>query len=94
MIFLSGQTGTKDPATGQSLEGVEAQAQQVLANLETVLKSAGLSLANVVKTTIFLTDINDFAAVNGDSPPARTTVAVAALPGGAAVEIEVIADAS
>ncbi len=101
LIFLSGQTGTKDPATGQSLEGVEAQAQQVLANLETVLKSAGLSLANVVKTTIFLTDINDFAAVNGvygkvmgDSPPARTTVAVAALPGGAAVEIEVIADAS
>ncbi len=101
LVFVSGQTGTKDPATGQPLEGVEAQAKQVLANLATVLQTAGLSLANVVKTTIFLTDINDFATVNGvygevmgDSPPARSTVAVAALPGGAAVEMEVIADAS
>ena len=90
-----------DQATGKPLESVEAQARQALANLEAILQAAGLSLANVVKTTIFLTDMADFAAVNGvygevmgASPPARSTVAVAALPLGISVEIEVIADAS
>lgn len=98
LVFVSGQTGF-NPVT-RELEGIEAQTKQVLANLETVLGSAGLSLADVVKATIFLTDITDFAAVNavyreimGDAPPARTTVAVAALPGGASIEIEVIANA-
>ena len=99
LVFVSGQTGM-DQATGKPLEGVEAQAKQALANLDTILQAAGLSLANVVKTNIFLTDMSDFAAVNGvygeimgDSPPARSTVAVAALPLGASIEIEVIADA-
>jgi len=98
LVFASGQTGTKDPATGQSNDTVEAQAKQILANLSVVLEDAGTSLANVVKTTIFLTDIGDFAAVNavygevmGDDPPARSTVQVAALPGGAIVEIEMTA---
>ncbi len=100
LVFVSGQGGM-DQDTGKPLEGVEAQARQALANLETILQAAGLSLANVVKTTIFLTDMADFAAVNrvygevmGASPPARSTVAVAALPLGISVEIEVIADAS
>lgn len=100
LVFVSGQTGM-DQATGKPLEGVEAQAKQALTNLETILRAAGLSLADVVKTTIFLTDMADFAAVNGvygevmgASPPARSTVAVAALPLGASVEIEVVADAS
>ena len=98
LVFASGQTGTKDPATGQSHDTVEAQAKQALANLSVVLEDAGTSFANVVKTTIFLTDIGDFAAVNavygevmGDAPPARSTVQVAALPGGAIVEIEMTA---
>ena len=98
LVFASGQTGTKDPATGQSHDTVEAQAKQALANLSVVLEDAGTSFANVVKTTIFLTDIGDFAAVNavygevmGDDPPARSTVQVAALPGGAIVEIEMTA---
>ena len=98
LVFASGQTGTKDPATGQANDTVEDQARQALANLAVVLEDAGTSLRNVVKTTIFLTDMDDFAAVNGvygeimgDNPPARSTVAVAALPGGAIVEIEMTA---
>ncbi len=99
LVFVSGQGGM-DRATGKPLESVEAQTRQALASLEAILQAAGLSLANVVKTNIFLTDMSDFAAVNqvygevmGDSPPARSTVAVAALPLGISVEIEVIADA-
>lgn len=98
LVYVSGQTGF-DPVT-KELGSIEEQTKQVLANLETVLSSAGLSLADVVKTNIYLIDIADFAAMNGvygeimgDAPPARTTVAVAALPGGASIEIEVIANA-
>jgi 2-iminobutanoate/2-iminopropanoate deaminase len=98
-VFTSGQVGL-DPATGQLVEGgVEPQTRQVMANLAAVLAAAGLTFGDVVKTTIFLTDMNDFAAVNaaygesfeGSSRPARSTVAVAALPRGARVEIDAIA---
>ena len=97
LVFCSGQLGL-DPATGNLVEGVEAQAERSLQNLASVLDAAGLAMADVVKTTIFLADIADFAAVNGvygrfmpDPPPARSAVAVAALPRGGLVEIEAIA---
>ena len=97
LVFCSGQLGL-DPATGALVEGVEAQAERSLHNLEAVLDAAGLSMADVVKTTIFLVDMGAFAAVNAvygrfmpDPPPARSTVAVAALPKGGLVEIEAIA---
>jgi 2-iminobutanoate/2-iminopropanoate deaminase len=97
-LFCSGQLGL-DPATGDFVAGdVEAQAEQALRNLGAVLQAAGLTFGDVVKTTIFLADIGDFAAVNGvygrfvtDPPPARSTVAVAALPKGGRVEIEATA---
>jgi 2-iminobutanoate/2-iminopropanoate deaminase len=101
LIFCSGMVGI-DPATGALVEGgVEAQARRALENLEAVLEAAGVSLAAVVKTTIFLVDMADFAAVNaiyatflGAAPPARSTVAVAALPAGARVEIDAVAAAA
>ena len=97
-LFCSGQLGL-DPATGEFVAGdVGAQAEQALRNLTAVLEVAGLSFADVVKTTIFLADMADFATVNGvyarfvtDPPPARSTVAVAALPKSGRVEIEAIA---
>ena len=96
-VFCSGQLGL-DPATGQLLEGVEAQAERALINLESVLGAAGLSMADVVKTTIFLADLSHFAQVNAiytrhvvEPAPARSTVQVAALPRAALVEIEAIA---
>ncbi len=97
-LFCSGQLGL-DPATGEFAGGdVGAQAEQSLRNLTAVLEVAGLSFADVVKTTIFLADMADFVTVNGiyarfvtDPPPARSTVAVAALPKGGRVEIEAIA---
>jgi 2-iminobutanoate/2-iminopropanoate deaminase len=97
-LFCSGQLGL-DPATGDFVAGdVEAQAEQALQNLGAVLEAAGLTFGDVVKTTIFLADMGDFAAVNGvygrfvtDPPPARSTVAVAALPKGGRVEIEATA---
>jgi 2-iminobutanoate/2-iminopropanoate deaminase len=96
-VFCSGQLGL-DPATGELADGVEAQADRSLRNLTAVLDSAGLTMADVVKTTMFLVDIGDFAAANAiygsympDPPPARSTVAVAALPKGGRVEIEAIA---
>jgi 2-iminobutanoate/2-iminopropanoate deaminase len=99
-VFCSGQVGI-DPKTGKIVAGgVAAEARQVLENLAAVLAAAELTLEAVVKTTIFLVDINDFAAVNavygermGSPPPARSTIAVAALPLGARVEIEAIAAA-
>jgi 2-iminobutanoate/2-iminopropanoate deaminase len=99
-IFCSGQVGL-DPKTGQLVAGgVAEQTRQVLDNLTAVLAAAELTLEAIVKTTIFLIDIADFAAVNavygermGTPPPARSTVAVAALPLGARVEIEAIAAA-
>lgn len=97
LVFCSGQIGI-DPSTGELVEGVEAQADRALRNLAAVLDAAGATLADVVKTTIFLADMGDFAAVNAvygrhvpDPPPARSTVQVAALPKGARVEIEATA---
>lgn len=97
-LFCSGQIPL-DPASGEIIGGdAKAQARQVLANLQAVLTAANFSAADVVKTTIYLVDINDFAAVNTEyerlfeaSKPARSTVAVAALPRGARVEIDAIA---
>lgn len=99
-LFLSGQIAL-DPATGQMVGGgdVRAEAEQVLANAKAVLAAGGVSLGDVVKATIFLVDMGDFAAVNevygqafsGIVPPARSTIAVAALPRGARVEIEFVA---
>ena len=97
-LFCSGQVAL-DPASG-ALIGDDAaeQARQALKNLGAVLAEAGYDFADVVKTTIFLIDMNDFSAVNdvyatcfGDAKPARSTVAVAALPKGARVEIDAIA---
>ena len=98
LVFCSGQLGL-DPATGDMVEGgVEAQAERALKNLGAVLDAAGATFADVVKTTIFLVDIADLAAVNTvyatfmpEPPPARSTVGVAALPKGGLVEIEAIA---
>ncbi|MCM1451625.1 MAG: RidA family protein [Clostridium sp.] len=95
--FVSGQLPI-DPATGAMPEDVSSQSAQSLANVKAVLEAAGLTLANVVKTTVFLADMGDFAAMNAvyescfSSPyPARSAVAVKTLPKGAKVEIEVIA---
>ncbi|HAV76616.1 MAG TPA: hypothetical protein DCX53_04600 [Anaerolineae bacterium] len=98
LIFTAGQVGL-DPATMEIVEGgIEAQTRQVLTNLKHVLESADSGLKFVVKSTVFLQSMDDFAAMNGVyseffpvNPPARTTVAVAALPKGALVEIECIA---
>ena len=86
MVFVSGQIPV-DPATGKMADTVEEQAAQSLANLKAILAEAGLSMANVVKTVIFLADINDFAAVNAvyakafaEPFPARSCVQVAAIP--------------
>jgi 2-iminobutanoate/2-iminopropanoate deaminase len=91
----AGQVGL-DPATGKIVRGVEAQARQALANISAVLRDCGASLLDVAKTTVFVTDIAQFATVNavyaeafGDHRPARSTVEVSGLPGGAEVEIEV-----
>ena len=97
-LFISGQIPL-DAATGKLVEGdVSAQAKQCLENLKSILDAAGLTFADVVKTTIFLTSMGDFAAVNevykgyvGEPYPARSTIAVAGLPMGALVEIEMIA---
>lgn len=98
MVFCAGQVGL-DPATGTLVDGgVEAQARRAMQNLAAVLAAAGSSLDRVCKTTIFVTDLGDFATVNevygsffAADPPARSTVQVAGLPGGAVVEIEAIA---
>lgn len=97
LVFTAGQIGL-DPATGKLVEGLENQAEQVLANLRAVLAAAGSSLDQAVKTTIFLADMADFAQVNAIygrafsvTPPARSTIQAAGLPLGALVEIEVIA---
>jgi 2-iminobutanoate/2-iminopropanoate deaminase len=101
LVFISGQIPL-DSATGKLVEGdVSVQARQSLENLKTILEAAGLGFGHVVKTTIFLTSMADFAAVNevyksyvGEPYPARSTFAVAALPMGAKVEIEMIASRS
>jgi 2-iminobutanoate/2-iminopropanoate deaminase len=98
LVFCSGQLGL-DPATGRLVEGdAAAQGERALRNLGAVLDAAGCSLGDVVKVTMFLADMADFAAVNvvysrfmPDPPPARSTVAVAGLPKDALIEIEAIA---
>ncbi|MES2210422.1 MAG: Rid family detoxifying hydrolase [Chloroflexota bacterium] len=97
LVFCAGQLGL-DATSGDMADGVEAQAERALRNLAAVLDAAGCSFADVVKTTVFLADINDFAAVNAvyarfmvDPAPARSTFAVGALPKGGRVEIEAIA---
>lgn len=96
-LYTSGQLGL-DPATGTLRAGVEAQAKQSLDNIGAVLAAAGMDFSNVVKTTVFLADMQDFAAVNAvyagyfqNGAPARSCVQVAALPKGGLVEIEVVA---
>lgn len=96
-LFCSGQLGL-DPVTGQLLGGVENQVERALLNLEAVLAAAGMTTADIVKTNIFLVDLDHFAVVNAvyarhmaEPAPARSTVEVAALPRNALVEIEAIA---
>jgi 2-iminobutanoate/2-iminopropanoate deaminase len=97
LLFVAGQIPL-DPATGALPEGIEAQARLALRNLQAVLEAGGASLADVAKTTVFLVDLDEFAAMNavyatffGSAPPARACVEVARLPKGARVEIEAIA---
>jgi 2-iminobutanoate/2-iminopropanoate deaminase len=98
-LFTAGQVGF-DPATGELVDGgIAEQTQQVLRNIDGILRAGGVRLSDVVKTTVFLVDMADFAAMNeayaaafGEHRPARSTVAVAALPRGARVEIEAIAE--
>ena len=98
-VFVSGQIGLK-PDHGELTGSIEEQTEQVFENLGAILAEAGTGLDKLVKTTVFLADFDDFAAMNevyarhvGDSPPARSTVEVSALPSGAKVEIEAIARA-
>ncbi len=98
LIFCAGQTPL-DPATGKLVEGgIQAQTRRALQNLSAVLQAAGSSLGRVVKTTVFLTNLDDFKAMNEtyaeffpSAAPARSTVQVSRLPAGASVEIECIA---
>jgi 2-iminobutanoate/2-iminopropanoate deaminase len=98
LVFTAGQAGLQRE-TGELVPGgIETETRQTLLNIQNILESAGSSLAQVVKTTVFLRDMGDFGKMNaiyagffGDKPPARSTVQVAALPKGAAVEIEAIA---
>jgi 2-iminobutanoate/2-iminopropanoate deaminase len=98
LLFTAGQIGL-EPSSGELVQGgIEAQTRQVLTNVKNILEAAGSSLDNVVKTTVFLQNMADFAAMNAvyaeffpANPPARSTIAVAALPKGAMIEIEVIA---
>jgi 2-iminobutanoate/2-iminopropanoate deaminase len=100
LVFASGQIPI-DPATGVFVPGgIKEQTRQSLTNVKTILEAAGLTMANVVKTTVFMADMNDFAEMNGvyaeffkEPYPARSAVAVKALPKGALVEIEVVAAA-
>lgn len=98
LLFCSGQIGI-DPKTGQMVQGgIEAETDRVLENLKAVLAAAGASLADVVKTTVYLADFSEFQAMNAvyvrafaAEPPARATVGVSALPRGAKIELEAIA---
>ncbi len=98
LVFTAGQIAL-DPATGKLVEGgIAAQTRQVLANLQAVLEAAGAGLDTVVKTTVFMTDMGEFAVMNGvyaeffsAAPPARSAVQAGALPLGACVEIEAVA---
>jgi 2-iminobutanoate/2-iminopropanoate deaminase len=97
-VFVAGQVGAKPDGSGLVGDGIEEQTEQVFANLRAILEAAGTSLDRVVKTTVFLADLDDFGAMNdvyrrqfSEAPPARSTVEVARLPTGIKVEIEAIA---
>ena len=97
LVFVSGQLGL-DPSTGRLADGIAAQTEQVMQNIGAVLEASGSGLDRLVKTTIFLADLGDLAALNevyarhvGEAPPARSTFEVAALPSDALVEIEAVA---
>ena len=97
LVFTSGQIGI-DPKTGQMAASFEEQADQVLKNLTAVLEAAGSATTHVVKTTVFLADMNDYAAMNEvykryfkEDPPARSAIQVAKLPANAKIEIEAVA---
>jgi 2-iminobutanoate/2-iminopropanoate deaminase len=98
LVFTAGQTGL-DPLTNELVQGgIQSETRQVLTNIKNVLEAAGSSLEQVVKTTVFLRDMGDFALMNAvyadffpQNHPARTTVQVVAVPRGGAVEIEVVA---
>jgi 2-iminobutanoate/2-iminopropanoate deaminase len=96
-LFTAGQ-GPIDPTTGKLREGIVDQTRQVLENIQAILEAGGASMADVVKTTVFLKDLNDFQQMNevyaaffGDNPPARSTVEVARIPLDCLVEIEAVA---
>ena len=98
LVFASGQIAINPASSEVEATTIEAQAEQVCTNLKNVLEAAGSSLSNVVKTTVFIKDMNDFAALNGvyaemfgDTKPARSCVAVKTLPKGVLCEVEVIA---
>ena len=98
LIFVAGQVGLQPGDTEMVVDGIVEQTDQAFDNLQAILEEAGSGLGWIVKTTVFLDDFGDFAAMNevyarriGDRPPARSTVEVAALPSGAKVEIEAIA---
>ncbi len=98
ILFISGQLPI-DPNTSKMIEGsIGKKTEQILTNMKAILSEAGITLDHIVKTTIFLTDLNDFSAVNEayglffrENPPARSTVQVAALPLGSEIEIEAMA---
>jgi len=98
LVFVAGQLGLRPGEKEMVGPGIAEQTEQVLQNLSAILEAAGSGLEQLVKTTVFLQDLGDFAAMNevyarhvGDRPPARSTVEVAALPSGALVEIEAVA---
>ena len=98
LVYVSGQLSLRPGDTALSGETIEEQTEQVFANLHAILEAAGSGLDRLVKTTVFLQDLDDFQGMNavyakhvGDRPPARSTVEVARLPSGARVEIEAIA---
>lgn len=98
LVFVSGQLALRPDHAEIVGEGIAEQTEQVFANLRAILEAAGSGLDRLVKTTVYLTDLGDFASMNevyaghvGDRPPARATVEIAALPSGAKVEIEAVA---
>jgi 2-iminobutanoate/2-iminopropanoate deaminase len=98
LVFVSGQLSLRPGESAIAGDTIQEQTEQVFANLRAILEEAGTSLERVVKTTVFLTDLGDFAGMNevyarhvGERPPARSTIEVSALPSGARVEIEAIA---
>ena len=100
LVFVAGQLGISLETSELAGPGVAEQTEQIMANLSAILEAAGSSLGRLVKTTVFLMDLGDFAAMNevyarhvGDRPPARSTVQISGLPSGALVEIEAVAHA-